>query len=83
MPRRYSPPEGQIVQAFNFALDPTHQRDDNAAINLARWASLGSVRAPVKRGAEHQTGSHSAAGDDTRKESPTLVGPNNSVRSAA
>jgi len=26
-----------------------HQRDDNAAINLARLASLGSVGAPVKR----------------------------------
>ena len=61
----------------------SHQRDDNAAINLARWASLGSVGAPVKRGAEHQTESHSAAGDDTRKGSPALAGPNNSVRSAA
>jgi putative transposase len=61
----------------------SHQRDDNAAINLARWASLGSVGAPVKRGAEHQTKSHSAAGDDTRKGSLTPVGPNNSVRSAA
>ncbi len=61
----------------------SHQRDDNAAINLARWASLGSVRAPVKRGAERQTGSHSAAGEDTRKGGPAPVGPNNSVRSAA
>ena len=61
----------------------SHQRDDNAAINLARWVSLGSVGAPVKRGAEHQTESHLAAGEDTRKGSPTLVGPNNSVRSAA
>jgi putative transposase len=61
----------------------SHQRDDNAAINLARWASLGSVGAPVKRGAEHQTESHSAAGDDTRKGRPASVGPNNSVRSAA
>jgi putative transposase len=61
----------------------SHQRDDKAAINLARWANLGSVGAPVKRGAEHQTESHSAAGDDTRKGSPALVGPNNSVRSAA
>jgi putative transposase len=60
----------------------SHQRDDNAAINLARWASLGSVRAPEKRGAEHQTESHSAAGDDTRKGTPALVGANNSVRSA-
>ena len=61
----------------------SHQRDDNAAINLARWASLGSVRAPVKRGAERQTGSHSAAGEDTRKGTPAPVGANNSVRSAA
>ncbi|MBU6515336.1 MAG: IS607 family element transposase accessory protein TnpB [Acidobacteriota bacterium] len=61
----------------------SHQRDDNAAINLARWASLGSVGAPVKRGAEHQTEPHSAAGDDTRKGGPAPVGPNNSVRSAA
>ncbi len=60
----------------------SHQRDDNAAINLARWASLGSVRAPVKRGAERQTEPRSAVGDDTRKGSPTPVGPNNSVRSA-
>jgi putative transposase len=60
----------------------SYQRDDNAAINLARWASLGSVGAPVKRGAEHQTESHSAAGDDTRKGHPALVGSNNSVRSA-
>jgi putative transposase len=61
----------------------SHQRDDNAAINLARWASLGSVGAPVKRGAEHRTESHSAAGEDTRKGSPASVGTNNSVRSAA
>ncbi len=60
----------------------SHQRDDNAAINLARWAGLGSVGAPVKRGAEHQTESHSAAGEDTRKGSPALEGSNNSVRSA-
>ncbi len=61
----------------------SHQRDDNAAINLARWASLGSVGVPEKRGAEHQTGVLSAAGNDTRKGSPALVGRNNSVRSAA
>ncbi|MHB2028499.1 MAG: IS607 family element RNA-guided endonuclease TnpB [Acidimicrobiales bacterium] len=61
----------------------SHQRDDNAAINLARWASLGSVGAPVKRGAERQTEFHSAAGDDTRKGTPALVGANNSVRSVA
>ncbi|HVA70056.1 MAG TPA: IS607 family element RNA-guided endonuclease TnpB [Acidimicrobiales bacterium] len=61
----------------------SHQRDDNAAINLARWASLGSVGAPVKRGAEHQTEPRPAVGDDTRKGSSTSVGLNNSVRSAA
>jgi putative transposase len=61
----------------------SHQRDDNAAINLARWASLGSVGAPVKRGAERQTEPRSAVGDDTRKGGPTSVGLNNSVRSAA
>ena len=61
----------------------SHQREENAAINLARWASLGSVGAPVKRGAEHQTEFHSAAGEDTRKGSATSVEPNNSVRSAA
>ena len=61
----------------------SHQRDDNAAINLAQWASLGSVGAPVKRGAEHQTESHSAAGEDTREGTPALARANNSVRSAA
>jgi len=61
----------------------SHQRDDNAAINLARWVSLGSVGAPVKRGAEHQTEPRPAVGDDTRKGSSTSVGLNNSVRSAA
>ena len=60
----------------------SHQRDDNAAINLARWASLGSVGAPVKRGAEHQTESHSAAGEDTRKGGLESFRPNNSVRRA-
>jgi len=50
-----------------------HHRDDNAAINLARLASLGSVRAPVKRGAEHQTEPCSAAGEDTRKGGPAIV----------
>ena len=26
MPRRYSPPEGQTIQAFTFALDPTDEQ---------------------------------------------------------
>jgi putative transposase len=65
------------------ACGTTHQRDDNAAVNLARWASLGSVRAPVKRGAECKTGPSPASGDDTRKGSSATAEPNNSVRSAA
>ena len=60
-----------------------HQRDDNAAVNLARRARLGPVRAPVKHGAEPKTGLRPAAGDDTRKGSSANVEPNNSARSAA
>jgi len=59
------------------------QRDDNAAINLARPASLGAAGAPVKHGAEHETGPRPAAGEDTRKGGSASAEPNNSVRSAA
>jgi putative transposase len=57
-----------------------HDRDDNAAINLARWSppsgDLGGVAAPVKRGAEHKTRPRRAVGKDTRKRQPgnPLVG---------
>jgi putative transposase len=57
-----------------------HDRDDNAAINLARWSppsgDLGGVAAPVKRGAEHKTRPRRAVGNDTRKRLPEnpLVG---------
>ena len=38
----------------------THHRDDNAAINLARWeepaTAVGPVGAAVKRGADRKTG---------------------------
>ena len=48
-----------------------HQRDDNAAINLARYeqtiSAVGPVRAAVKRGADHKTRSHRAGGDEARK----------------
>jgi putative transposase len=51
-----------------------HDRDDNAAINLARWSppssDLGGVAAPVKRGAEHKTRPCRADGKDTRKRQP-------------
>jgi len=47
-----------------------HQRDDNAAINLARWApgrAVGPVGAAVKRGANRKTEPRSAGGNEARK----------------
>jgi len=60
-----------------------HQRDDNAAINLARLGDLGGVAAPVKRGAEHKTRALLAVGEDTRKGGLVFAKPNNPERSAA
>jgi putative transposase len=52
----------------------SHQRDDNAAINLARYepptvgdSALGPVRAAVKRGADRKTRPRRAGGKETRK----------------
>ncbi|MCV7402703.1 transposase [Mycobacterium fragae] len=49
----------------------THQRDDNAAINLARYEEtlsvVGPVGAAVKRGADHKTRPSRAGGDEARK----------------
>jgi putative transposase len=52
----------------------SHQRDDNAAINLARYeplttghSALGPVRAAVKRGADHKPRRRRAGGDETPK----------------
>jgi len=52
-----------------------HQRDDNAAINLARYeppttgdSALGPLRAAVKRGADRKTRPGRAGGDEARKE---------------
>ncbi len=52
----------------------SHQRDDNAAINLARYdephpgdSALGPVRATVKRGAARKTRLVRAGGNETRK----------------
>ena len=52
----------------------SHQRDDNAAINLARYepsttgdSALGPVRAAVKRGADRNTRPRRAGGKETRK----------------
>jgi putative transposase len=48
-----------------------HQRDDNAAVNLARWEepdiAVGPVRAAVKRRADRKTGPRPAGGDEARK----------------
>jgi putative transposase len=51
-----------------------HQRDDNAAINLARYeipttgdSAVGPVRAAVKRGADHKTRPSRAGGREARK----------------
>lgn len=57
----------------------SHQRDDNAAINLARYegtspagnpaavTAVGPVGAAVKRGVDRKTGPRPAGGHDTRK----------------
>ncbi|CKU96056.1 Putative transposase [Mycobacterium tuberculosis] len=49
----------------------THQRDDNAAINLARYEEppsvVGPVGAAVKRGADRKTGPGPAGGREARK----------------
>ena len=48
-----------------------HQRDDNAAINLARYEEpnsvVGPVGAAVKRGADRKTRPSRAGGDEARK----------------
>lgn len=48
-----------------------HQRDDNAAINLARYEEpssvVGPVGAAVKRGADRKTGPRPAGGHEARK----------------
>jgi putative transposase len=49
----------------------THQRDDNAAVNLARYEEpasvVGPVGAAVKRRADHKTGPGPAGGREARK----------------
>ena len=48
----------------------THQRDDNAAVNLARYEEASSVVGPVgaavKRGADRKTGTRPAGGREAR-----------------
>jgi putative transposase len=53
------------------ACSASHQRDDNAAVNLARWeepsTAVGPVGAAVKRGADHKTRPGRAGGCEARK----------------
>jgi putative transposase len=53
------------------ACSAAHQRDDNAAINLARWeepsTAVGPVGAAVKRGADRKTRPSRAGGREARK----------------
>ncbi len=53
------------------ACSATHQRDDNAALNLARWeepaTAVGPVGAAVKRGADCKTRPGRAGGREARK----------------
>jgi putative transposase len=67
-----------IGWAEHWICDPTdggcamvHQRDDNAAINLARYEEpssvVGPVGAAVKRGADRKTRPSRAGGDEARK----------------
>ncbi len=70
------------------ACSVTHQRDDNAAINLARYEDtvsvVGPVGAAVKRGADRKTGPHPAGGREARKGTSQPAGeqPRNGVRVA-
>ena len=56
----------------------THQRDDNAAINLARYEEalsvVGPVGAAVKRGADRKTRPRPAGGSEARKGTNRTVG---------
>jgi putative transposase len=61
-----------------------HQRDDNAAMNLARYEdtstpgsiAVGPVRAAVKRGADRKTGPRPAGGREARKGTSHKAGNN-------
>jgi transposase len=60
----------------------SRQRDDNAAINLARYedasmpgdSAVGPVGAAVKRRADRKTGSRPAGGDEARKGTSRMAG---------
>jgi putative transposase len=70
------------------ACSVTQQRDDNAAINLARYEEpvsvVGPVGAAVKRGADRKTGPGPAGGHEARKGTSHPAGeqPRDGVRVA-
>ena len=70
------------------ACSASHQRDDNAAVNLARYEEtvsvVGPVGAAVKRGADRKTRSHRAGGREARKGTGQPAGeqPRDGVRVA-
>jgi putative transposase len=89
----------EIGWAQHWTCDPTdggcgttHQRDDNAAINLARYedtdtasgSAVGPVGVAVKRGADGKTRPSRAGGDEARKgqRHPTLEQPRDGVQVA-
>ena len=67
---------------------PVHQRDDNAAVNLARYEEtvsvVGPVGAAVKRRADRKTGPRPAGGNEARKGTGRQAGeqPRDGVRVA-
>jgi putative transposase len=67
---------------------PVHQRDDNAAVNLARYEEpvsvVGPVGAAVKRRADRKTGPRPAGGNEARKGTGPPAGeqPRDGVRVA-
>ncbi len=67
---------------------PVHQRDDNAAVNLARYEErssvVGPVGAAVKRGADRKAGPGPAGGREARKGTGQQAGeqPRDGVRVA-
>jgi putative transposase len=84
--------EHWICNADDGGCGSRHQRDDNAAINLARYedtdaesgSAVGPVGAAVKRGADRKTGPRPAGGCEARKgeRHPTLEQPRDGVRGA-
>ena len=76
LPRVRARPGHRVGRALDLRTrcGTAHQRDDNAAVNLARYeppcagdSAVGPVRAAVKRRADRETGPRPAGGDEARK----------------